>query len=134
MSDTLLIPTIRERKRMGQIRHVVIHAVRVTEGKVADLSGQVAKELAEIQFLPEIGNAFLPHMLATADVSAEELLSYCKAQGTQDRVLMSFFTNLSPADAEWHFDITAVDQGIVVKAIVGHPSAMKVARDHDYVN
>ncbi len=117
------------RKRVGEIRHVILEAGIVTEGPIAKQSARETSDLAEIWFMPGAGNAFSPQILARAGLDEEEILVYCERKGTKERVLRQFFTNLPLADAEWHFETKQVPQGIVIAAVVGHPKAMATARE-----
>ncbi len=124
------------RPRVGQFRNLVFTAAKKTDGDIMELSNMVARELAEVWLVPRVGDSFpiLPLLQAGG---FEEITSHCQGNAfLKERILqgLNLFLTLAPCDVEWHFQVKRVHYGYVIAAIVGHPKAMLVVREHGLID
>ncbi len=135
--QAISIPPLQERTLVDTYRHIALTAVKRDVGEIAELSQDVSKEIVELLILPDKGDTFSEHVLASAGINGLSLTSHCRADKlVRERIWqkMKLFLALHPSDAEWHFERKPQGQGTIISVIVGHPSAMKIARDHGFLH
>ncbi len=135
--QAISIPPLQERTLVDTYRHITLTAVKRDVGEIAELSRDVSKEIVELWLLPDKGDTFSEHVLASAGINGFSLTSHCRADKlVRERIWqkMKLFLALHPSDAEWHFERKLQGQGTLISVVVGHPSALKIARDHGFLH
>jgi hypothetical protein len=118
---------------LGQFRSLSYSAEKRTEGRVADLSSYVKRELAEVVLLPLQGQYF-PTLAVLQAGGIEAFVEACaNNQNLRAKILLMLQFSRLADDAIWEFKAERSAEGYRVRVVVGHASAMKMAAEHGYV-